>query len=82
MRSSFDIQAARQVFRRHEIYSLRVQALLLLLPPGLVAVHATYGQEHTWAFGSVFRASLSIYLPALLAFTVVYRLSPWHPLAC
>ncbi len=69
------------MFRRHEIYSLRAQVLLLIVPPGLVAAHVSRLPESTWSFIDAFWTSLAIYVVALLTFTVIYRLSPWHPLA-
>ncbi|TFK89229.1 cytochrome P450, partial [Polyporus arcularius HHB13444] len=72
---------ARQVFRRHEVYSLRAQILLLFVPPGVVALHATRLPSSIWTFFEAFWLSLAIYVAALLIATVVYRLSPWHPLA-
>ncbi len=74
-------QVARQVFRRHEVYSLRAQILLLFVPPGVVALHATRLPSSIWTFFEAFWLSLAIYVAALLIATVVYRLSPWHPLA-
>ncbi|TBU27644.1 high nitrogen upregulated cytochrome P450 monooxygenase 2 [Dichomitus squalens] len=73
---------AHQIFRRYETFSIPVHAALLLGFPALVAASLV---SHPLAlddeFAHVFRSSLSTYLATLALSIVVYRLSPFHPLA-
>ncbi|RPD60596.1 high nitrogen upregulated cytochrome P450 monooxygenase 2 [Lentinus tigrinus ALCF2SS1-7] len=72
---------AHHIFRRHETYSLRVHAVLIFVPPALVATLVASRPERGWTYSSAFVKSLATYVISLLASIVVYRLSPWHPLA-
>lgn len=71
------LQGAHQVFKRFEPDNLAAQLALLILPPTLLSVvlhlHAPLLAAILYAFG--------IYLSTLVLSVVVYRLSPFHPLA-
>ena len=70
---------AHQIFRRYETYSLSTHAVLLLGPPVLSTLFIPRYPDRS-LFGSLAIAQ-SIYLCALSAFVLLYRVSPFHPLA-
>ncbi|TFK89227.1 high nitrogen upregulated cytochrome P450 monooxygenase 2 [Polyporus arcularius HHB13444] len=72
---------AHHVFRRHETYSLRAHALLIFVPPFVIATHYVHRPDGYGTLAHLFAKSLAIHVVALLSSIVVYRLSPWHPLA-
>ncbi|KAI1783893.1 high nitrogen upregulated cytochrome P450 monooxygenase 2 [Ganoderma leucocontextum] len=73
---------AHQVFRLHETYHVPFHLALLLGPPTAISGAA-------WALGSGAAGSIippwlliyATYLATLIASVVIYRLSPFHPLA-
>ncbi|RPD60598.1 high nitrogen upregulated cytochrome P450 monooxygenase 2 [Lentinus tigrinus ALCF2SS1-7] len=69
---------AHQLFRHNESYSPLLHGILVFGPPCLVAIYA-------FSFGDspfdTFRQALITHIATLLSSIVVYRLSPWHPLA-
>ncbi|KAI0687966.1 high nitrogen upregulated cytochrome P450 monooxygenase 2 [Cerioporus squamosus] len=69
---------AHHLFRRHETYSIAVHAALLLGPPTLVLASALPSQRSLLHAISVV---YSTYLATLATSIVLYRLSPFHPLA-
>ncbi|KAI0707444.1 high nitrogen upregulated cytochrome P450 monooxygenase 2 [Cerioporus squamosus] len=69
---------AHEIFRRYETYSIRAHAALLLGPPALASAFLTCSGP------GVLRTVLlthAAYLGALTSFTVLYRISLFHPLA-
>lgn len=74
-------QVTHQLFRRYEIHSASVHAFLFLVPPVVIAGHASSQPFCALSFSAVFFNALLSYLLALLMSVIVYRLSPFHPLA-
>ncbi|KAJ7163956.1 cytochrome P450 [Mycena crocata] len=70
--------ACHLTFNRLEPRALLHFALLLLLPPGLLAGCLL---PHTPGILSAISLTFTIYFSSLLVSIVVYRLSPFHPLA-
>nr|BED42935.1 cytochrome P450 monooxygenase [Trametes versicolor] len=66
-----------QLFRRLETYSIAVHLLLLTIPPLVGAGFLSF----TLSPISAFFASLALFYSTLLTSVVLYRLSPFHPLA-
>lgn len=75
---SVSIQIVHQLFRRDERASLaRIFRLLLVLP---ICVSFCFGDKSTTPFFR-FSKGLGIFYVSLITSIVIYRLSPWHPLA-
>ncbi|PIL25573.1 hypothetical protein GSI_11319 [Ganoderma sinense ZZ0214-1] len=71
-----------QLFRRYETFSVLTHAALLLGPPALIAASAVSDPSmNPESFKNAFRSSVLIYLATLAISIVVYRISPFHPLA-
>lgn len=71
------MQAAHQVFRKYETYSIGLHAAILFAPPALLSFLSGPAQHILHAlFGN-----FATYLTTLLLSVLVYRLSPIHPLA-
>ncbi|KAI0751746.1 high nitrogen upregulated cytochrome P450 monooxygenase 2 [Daedaleopsis nitida] len=68
---------AHQIFKRYEPQRLRIQLTILLVPP-LISSILLYGKLPL--VGAVF-ASFALYLTTLVSSLIIYRLSPFHPLA-
>ena len=80
--SSFSYQLAHQVIRRYETYRIRAHVCLLLGPPALVVAHISSSQaQPAFALFTTFLSALASYLAALATSIILYRLSPFHPLA-
>ena len=69
------------MFRHYESYSALFQFSFILVPPSLVAAFVTTHDSSTWTLRSAFFLVFPTYLAALVASSIVYRLSPFHPLA-
>ncbi|KAI0687969.1 high nitrogen upregulated cytochrome P450 monooxygenase 2 [Cerioporus squamosus] len=69
---------AHQIFRRYETYNIAVHAALLFGPPTLLLASALPPQ---WSLLHAIFVVYSTYLVTLATSIVLYRLSPFHPLA-
>ncbi len=71
------LQSTHQLFRRLETYSIAVHLLLISIPPliGAGLLGLTLPPSHA------FFASLALFYSTLLTSVVLYRFSPFHPLA-
>ncbi|RPD53820.1 high nitrogen upregulated cytochrome P450 monooxygenase 2 [Lentinus tigrinus ALCF2SS1-6] len=69
---------AHEIFKRVETYSIGAHAALLLGPPALASPLLVHSGHHI--LRSIFN-TYTTYLGALAAFTILYRTSPFHPLA-
>ncbi len=58
-----------------------MHALLVFVPPTMIATLVVRRSDGDWTFAHAFAESLATYVLALLSSIVIYRLSPWHPLA-
>ncbi|KAI0808389.1 high nitrogen upregulated cytochrome P450 monooxygenase 2 [Fomes fomentarius] len=74
---------AHQVFRRHETYSIPIHAVLLLVPPTFVALCDCVITTSISSPASPYTTSYyyGLYFGVLTFSVILYRLSPWHPLA-
>ena len=66
------------IFKRYEPKKLLVLVALLVVAPGALTPHVQ--QHFTTALGAV-STTYTAYWASILAFTVLYRISPFHPLA-
>lgn len=71
-------QTAYQCFHHLEPRSQLPLLLLCVVVPALLSIPISY--HVPWIFLSI-PVAFSAYGSALVSFTLVYRLSPWHPLA-
>ena len=78
-------QVVHQVFRKHETYAVRIHAVLLLIPPVLVAaVVASFSPRSPSVVLPSLRdvfVALGVHLLTVALSVILYRLSPFHPLA-
>ena len=78
-------QVVHQVFRKHETYAVRIHAVLLLIPPVLVAaVVASFSSRSPSVVLPSLRdvfVALGVHLLTVVLSVILYRLSPFHPLA-
>ncbi|KAI0808336.1 cytochrome P450 [Fomes fomentarius] len=70
---------AHQIFKRYETYSIRSHATLLQGPPTLIA--SSDLSHSTRSLLSALFVCHIVYLGSLSAFIILYRISPFHPLA-
>ena len=66
------------IFKRYEPIFVRQHAVLLLAPP-LVLAHAVLSAHY--AYPRAVLAALALHLTTVAGATLLYRASPWHPLA-
>jgi hypothetical protein len=71
-------QLAHAVFKRTETHDPKYIVLLLLVVPALLVNVLV---NHSSTVLSAFLTTFTVYWATLSASIVVYRLSPWHPLA-
>lgn len=67
-----------RIFKQYEPVKLPVLVALLVVAPGALVLHIE--QHFTTAFGAV-STTYTAYWTLILIFTVLYRISPFHPLA-
>ena len=66
------------IFKRYEPEKLSVLVALLVVAPGALVLHVQ--QHFITALGAV-STTYAVYWALILLFTVLYRISPFHPLA-
>ena len=74
------LQVVQKLFRRYEPSSIPIHLALVFIPPTLIGVAST----STYTLASLALSvslNICVYLASLGLFTIIYRLSPVHPLA-
>ena len=79
--SSYVSQAAHALYKRYEPRAtlIHVHFLLLAVLPGYIST--TFGPYFSDAPWRGIALAFSVYYATLISSIVIYRLSPWHPLA-
>lgn len=76
--SNYYLQASHLIFKRTETHEPSHLIVLLVLVPAFLSL--VFFPHYASAFSAV-GASLTVYFTSLLGSIIIYRLSPWHPLA-